>query len=328
MQNFAAEFQTPEHYIAEITFKIWEEQGVGRIHDWYAVDCPVRSPHSVSHTSAAVVQQTLSSMHIFPHRDLLAEEIIIGDKPSGFYSSHRVRSVGRHLGDGYYGPATNRRVTALAIADCLCRDNRVVEEWVLGDQAATIMQLGYDPVAFGKAAGTRNPEAYAIGNQAMRQRWADPHGLTVVGDQAIADSIIATYDAVWNNKNLSVMAERYDRAVRFEGPAGRLCYGRDRTAEVFTGILAAIPDGRFEPHHLIVRQQAERAVRVALRWSYCGSHTGSAWYGEATGAPVALLGITHFELRDGLIAGEWMVVDETAVYAQLAAAASSAAALR
>ena len=319
MEHFSPEFQTPEQYIIDITYKIWEEQGVGRIRDWYAPDGPVRSPSGVSNSSEEVVKQTLSSQYIFPKRELLAEDVIIGDKPSGFYSSHRVRGVGRHGGDGYYGPATGRPVTTLAIADCLCRENRVVEEWVLGDQAAILIQLGIDPIAYGRELGTKYPAAYSIGNDAMRERWADPNGVTLVGDQAIANRIIDTYTSIWNNKNLNAMDERYVRAVRFEGPGGQVCYGRTRTSNVFTSILAAIPDGRFEPHHVIVHQQPERAVRVAVRWSYCGTHTGDGRYGTSTGAPVALLGISHFELHDGLIAQEWMVVDETAIYAQIAA---------
>ena len=181
MQNFSSEFETPEQYIIDITYKIWEEQGVGRIRDWYSAHCPVRSPHGVSNTSEAVVSQTLSSQQIFPNRDLLAEDIIIGDKPSGFYSSHRVRSVGKHMGNGYLGPATQRPVTMLAIADCLCRDNRIVEEWVLGDQAAAVIQLGLDPVAYGEALGAtqsrrlrhwQRGDAPAVG----RPRWTDHRG--------------------------------------------------------------------------------------------------------------------------------------------------------
>ena len=207
----------------------------------------------------------------------------------------------------------------LAIADCLCRDNQVVEEWLIRDQAAIALQLGIEPETFGQALGTNNPGAYAIGNEAMCQRWTDPNGLTITGDQAIANSIIQTYDVMWNEKNLQVMMEGYDRAVRFEGPAGMLCYGRSKTGEVFRSIMASIPDGRFEPHHIIVHQQAEKAVRVALRWSYCGTHTGYGRYGSPTSAPLALLGISHFELRDGSIVNEWMLMDETALYAQITA---------
>ena len=84
-------------------------------------------------------------------------------------------------------------------------------------------------------------------------------------------------------------------------------------------MTASLPDGRFEPHHLIVRQQKDRAVRVALRWTFCGTHSGQGRYGAPTNAPVAILGISHFEFHDALIASEWMVADETAIYAQIAA---------
>jgi predicted ester cyclase len=141
----------------------------------------------------------------------------------------------------------------------------------------------------------------------------------IIGDNDIANRISDIYSSIWNDKKLYVMDDQYDRAIRFEGPSGYLCYGRLRTGNVFSSILASIPDGRYEPHHIIVRQQAECAVRVALRWSYCGTHVGHGRYGAPTGVPIALLGISHFELRDGLISNEWLVMDETAVYAQLAA---------
>ncbi|MDX1413285.1 MAG: ester cyclase [Candidatus Promineifilaceae bacterium] len=319
MQNFSAEFQTPEQYIIDITYIIWEEADVGRIKEWYAPECPVRSPHGVTNTADQVVNETLASMHVFSNRHPLADDVIIGDKTSGFYSSHRVRSVGFHTGDGALGPATNRPYLALGIADCLCRDNRIVEEWKLRDHASFVRQLGLDPVTYGRSLGSKSPDAYAIGNDAMRGRWLDANGLTIVGDQNTAQRIIDSYDAIWNEKHLNVIKEQYVRAVRFEGPDGYLCYGRQAAANMFSSILASIPDGRFEPHHIIVRQDAARDIRVALRWSYCGAQTGIGRYGAATGSPVAMLGISHFELHDGLIAGEWLVIDETAIYAQIAA---------
>ena len=319
MENFSPEFETPEQYIIDITYKIWEKRGVGRINDWYATDTPVRRVHGVTNTVEAVILHTLEAMSEFPDEEALAEDVIIGDKPSGFLSSHRVRSQATHMADGYFGPATNRFVSNLTVADCLCRDNRVVEEWLVSDGAGMAHQLGLDPVAFGKNLGQQNPEAYTIGHDAMRQRWSDSEGFTIVGDTGIANGIIDTCSAIWNDKNLNVMDEKYDRAMRFEGPNSHLCYGRTRAGNWLYTVLASIPDGRFEPHHLIVRQQPERPVRVALRWSYCGTHSGIGRYGEPFGVPVALLGISHFELRDGRIVNEWLVMDETAVYAQIAA---------
>ena len=319
MENFAPEFRSPEQYIIDITYKIWEMRGVHRIHDWYAPQTPVRSPHGVTHTVDDVIQHTLEAMAEFPDEEALAEDVIIGDKDSGFYSSHRVRSQSTHLADGFFGPATNRFVSSLTIADCLCRDNRVVGEWLLSDRAGRVRQLGGDPAAFGADLGRKNPGVYTIGLRAMRQRWSDPDGLTVVGDRAIAGRIIDTYSAIWNDKNLTIIDESYDRAVRFEGPAGLVSYGRTRTGNWLYTVLSSLPDGDFEPHHVIVRQQEDRAVRIAMRWSVCGTHRGAGRYGEPSGVPLTVLGISHFELRDGCIAREWMVFDETAIYAQVAA---------
>jgi predicted ester cyclase len=319
MQNFSPEFKTPEQYIIDITYKIWEKRGVGRIYDWYAADTPVRRAHGVTNTVEAVILHTLEAMSEFPDEEALADDVIIGEKTNGFLSSHRVRSQATQMADGYYGPATNRFVSNLIIADCFCRDNKIVEEWLVSDGAGMARQLGLDPVTFGKDLGRQNPAAYTIGNEAMCHRWSDSEGFTIVGDNTIANNIIHTYAAIWNDKNLHVMDEKYDRAVRFEGPNGHLSYGRARSGNWLSTTLASIPDGRFEPYHIIVRQQPERPVRVALRWSYCGTHSGTGRYGEPSGVPVALLGTSHFELRNGQIVNEWLVLDETAVHAQIAA---------
>lgn len=322
MKNFSPEFKTPEQYILDITYKIWEERGVDRIYDWYAADVPVRTPHGVTNTVEAIVQGTIEMQHIFPDREILAEDVIIGERGEQdeiFLSSHRGRSNVTHLGDGAFGPPTRRPVTLLAIADCLCRDNQVVDEWLVRDQAGSAAQLGLDTIVMGMAMGENNPDAYRIGNEAMHQRWSDPDGLVIVGDQEIGNRIIKTYESIWSDKNLQVMVDSYDRALRFEGPAGYISYGRSRSGNLFSSILASIPDGKFEPHHVIVRQQPDRPIRVALRWSYVGTHNGRGRYGDPSGVPLALLGISHFELRDSQIVNEWMVVDELAVYAQIAA---------
>jgi predicted ester cyclase len=319
MKNFAPEFKTPEQFIIDITYQIWEERGFDRIRDWYAAEAPVRTPHEVTLSVENVVESTKATLQVFPDRLLLPEDIIIGDLPEGFLSSHRVRSTATHLGDGNFGKATNYSVVMLTIADCLCRDNQVVDEWLVRDQAGIAQQLGHNLVEFGKAMGNANPDNYMIGNESFIERWDAPEGLAIIGDVTLADRVIQTYDAIWNDKNLKIMRESYDRAIRFEGPSGEFHYGRDPMKNFLEGILSSIPDGRFEPHHVIVRQDPEKAIRVALRWSYAGSHTGNGRYGVPTQVPLTILGISHFELRERNIVNEWFVIDETAIYAQIAA---------
>ena len=320
MEGFADEFKSPEHYIHEITYRIWEERGAGRIRDWYAADCPVYTPLGVSIGAESVVHHTLATMHEFPDREIFGEDVIIGDKGYGFFSSERGRSAAHHEGAGTFGTATGWDISMLAVADCLCRDNQIVAEWLVRDSARTCLALGRSPVDFGKNLDAKKTNNFMVGNEAMRQRWSDPDGLVILGhDDVIAQQIIDTYDDMWNGKILHGMEERYDRAMRFEGPAGILCYGQKRAGDVFTRMISSIPDGRFEPHHLIVQVEEKKPVRIAMRWSYCGTHSGTGRYGEATGCPIAILAISHFELRDGKIVNEWLVMDETAVYAQIAA---------
>ena len=221
MRNFSPEFETPEQYIIDITYKIWEERGIGRIREWYAANCPVRTPHGVTDTVDSVIKHTLDTMHEFPDRQLLAEDVIIAEKGDEFLSSHRVRSTATHLGEGAFGKPTYRPINMLAIADCLCRDNQIVEEWLLRDQAAIALQLGLDPVQFGYALGKKRPENYQVDNEAMQQRWSDPNGVTIIGDDAIANQIIAIYDAIWNDKNLNVVMDGYDRLCVSRGLRGK-----------------------------------------------------------------------------------------------------------
>ncbi len=96
MKNFSREFKTPEQYILDITYKIWEERGIGRIYDWYAAEGPVRTPHGVTNTAELVVQHTLQTMHEFPNRKLFAEDVIIGEKGEGFLPKVPSRALNRY----------------------------------------------------------------------------------------------------------------------------------------------------------------------------------------------------------------------------------------
>lgn len=319
MEGFAAQFASPEQYILDITYEIWEKRGIGLIRNWYAADCPVSTPHGVTHSVDDVIHHTLDTMVEFPDRQIYAEDVIIGEKERGFYSSHRARSIAVHRGDGFYGPATGRTMRRLAVADCLCRENRIVREWLLADQAIVALQLGLDPVQFGIELGRAAPDQYALDNDGMVARWSGEGESSLNAPGEIGQFVIDGYDSLWNDQNLQVLHSTYDRAMRLEGPQGFVSYGRPEAARFYTSLLASIPDGRFEPHHLIVKEEAGRPVRVALRWSFAGHHAGQGRFGLPSGCPLTLLAISHFEVWNGRIQREWLVIDESAVYAQIGA---------
>jgi predicted ester cyclase len=320
MDGFDPKFRTPVDYIVGCTHEIWEQRGVDLIRDrYYTPDCIVRTPLGVTTNADDVIASTHATLREFPDRQLLADDVIIGAKPSGFYSSHRVRSTATHLGHGRFAPPSGRALTMLTIADCLCRENRIFEEWLVRDQAGIARQCGLDPVMLGASIGRANPSA-APGQLALLQRWIDPNGLTIDGQSARAARLIEAWREIWNTKALDRLAQTYDRAIRLEAPGAELHYGIHMLERVLGGMLSAIPDGTFTPHHAIVAREPERPIRIAVRWSYAGRHSGHGRYGTPSNAGLAILGISHVEFRDGKIINEWMLVDELSIHAQIAVA--------
>ena len=59
---------------------------------------------------------------------------------------------------------------------------------------------------------------------------------------------------------------------------------------------------------------------MAARWSVQGSHEGHGAFGAPSGAELYIMGISHAEMVDGRIAREWILVDELAVWRQIAIA--------
>ena len=321
MAGFDARFQTPEQYIVDITHEIWEQGGIGLIESAYYSDpCPVYTPLGVSRAAREVTIGTRATLVEFPDRQLLADDIIIGAKAKGFYSSHRVRSSATHLGPGRFGPASGRTVGMLTIADCVCRDNRIVEEWLVRDQAGMARQVGLDPKLLGYELGRTNREAAAPGSSALVARWAGKDTQTTDGDAALAALAVEAMAEVWKNAGTAAIARHYDRAVRLEAPGGDVLYGAHLVERQIGDIVSAIPDGDLQVHHVIARREADRPPRVALRWSYAGRHAGAGRYGMPTLVPLALLGITHLEFLGQRIKSEWMLLDELSVWAQIAGA--------
>ena len=149
MKGFDPKFQDFPDFIIGITKEIWEDRGIHTLHDYYAPDIVVRSPMSLVVGNKDVIAATMATLHEFPDRTLLGEDVIWSGSPEeGLLSSHRLLSTATHLGDGVYGPATGKRLTYRIHADCHARDNRIDDEWIIRDQGAIVRQLGWEPRAY------------------------------------------------------------------------------------------------------------------------------------------------------------------------------------
>ena len=322
LSGFDPEFASLPDYIVKITERIWEGRGVGLIRRWYAADCVVHTSMGPARGAEASVRGTLDTLNMLPDRRLLPEDVIWSqDEPATYLSSHRLICPGHHRGDGDLGAATGRAVAVRAIADCLCRGNQVVEEWLVRDAAGLVAQIGGDPEAVASRLAARDAAAgiasWQIG-PAETLRTKGAFRPAMLQDDPAARFARDTLEALWR-ADLDVVAQRYHPACSLHAPGFRTQYGHEGVWSTLFGYLAAFPDGRFVVEHSIARHDSGQPTRVATRWWFTGTHAGGGRFGAASGATVLILGITHAHVVDGRIREEWMLVDELAVRKQIAA---------
>ncbi len=140
-------------YIIRCTHRIWEQKNVGLCRTHYAPDCTIHTLAGPVTGVEAVVQNTMTTLGASPDRRLIGEDVIWSDDGEpGLYSSHRIVSHSTHLGDDpLLGGATMAGNGVMTIADCLCRENRIVEEWLVRDNLRGVLQVGGDPWSIARA---------------------------------------------------------------------------------------------------------------------------------------------------------------------------------
>jgi predicted ester cyclase len=318
MSGFDAEFTDLPHYIRVITDRIWEGRRIGDIHRYYSDPCIVETPLGVSTRVNEVIAGTEATLKMFPDRRLLAEEIIVsGDDQHGYLSSHRIISPMTHTGDGSFGSAAGKKVHARTIADCVCKDNRIIHEWLVRDHAAIAYAIG------------STPKALAARWLTERGGWHKPvAGNAPDGYQShISDSVLATQYAATiagfsaRQEVVTPLVEIYDEAVHQIAPGESHHYGRAELLSLWRSLFAAFAVEHFTVEHLAENVSEDRGTRIALRWRAQAKHVASGisgqHFGDATGRKVEIMGINHFEIADGKILREWVLIDEVALWMQV-----------
>ena len=315
LPGFDAEFTNLDDYIRVITARIWEGRQINTIHRYYSADCAVITPGGTSQGVDAVVRGTLETLHQFPDRRLLCEDIVTaGDATQGYLSSHRIASTMTHRGDGAFGAATGRPVQVRTVADCVCIGNRIVHEWLVRDQGAITLQLGSTPQALARLwLDSKGAPNLPLWQPPAPAHWQDPMH-TTLGAQLLAD----TYRALWAG-DLTVLQQSCDEAISLQLPNAQAAFGVAAAEAFWFGYTAAFNGATLHIDSLAERIEPGRTPRVAMRWRLVGRHTGSGRFGAATQQPVEILGITHAEVDHSRvrILREWVLIDEVALWMQL-----------
>eukprot|EP01047_Picozoa_sp_COSAG01_P009698 COSAG01_NODE_401_length_17529_cov_47.865806_14_plen_295_part_00 len=268
---------------------------------------------------AGVIKGTLATLAEFPDRQLLGEDIVwSGDEEEGSYlSSHRILTTGTHTGHGMFGPPTGRSFVIRALADCAAKDGVINDEWLIRDVGGIVRQLGFEPARFALDE---------IERQGGAQRCARPFhpSQDVVGpyqgrgnDNQWGKLLVSILRRMLEEKDFTVIREKYDRAVRTEHWGARGGWSWEFAETDWMRLASSFPDAAFEVHHQIGRSDVAEPNRAAVRWSLTGVHSGAGCFGLPTGAPVHVMGITHAEWGAFGLRREFTLIDEVAIWKQI-----------
>jgi hypothetical protein len=326
LKGFSNRWTDFPDYILGITREIWEGRDLAGLHHWYAPEIPVRTPMGVGIGNGTVIASTLATLHEFPDRQLLGEDVIWSGSPeTHLLSSHRILSTGTHTGDGWFGPATGKRFAVRVIADCAARNDAIDDEWLVRDNGGIVRQLGGDPRSFARDLIAREGGAEKASRPFTLA--ADvPGPYTSSGnDNPVGARYADTLRAIMQGDLAHVLAE-YDRAALADHAGARNLIGAQAIADSWLSLRAAFPSARFSVHHQIGMEGGLMPPRAALRWSLDGVHDGWGAFGPPTGAPVHIMGMAHAEYgpfgpngpsKEGGLRRECALWDEIAIWKQI-----------
>lgn len=311
-------------YIVRCTHKIWEEKGVGVIYSHYGHNIPIWTSDGLTYGRETVVENTLKTLAAFPDCKLFADEVIwCGNETDGFHTSHRITWVAHNTGHSIYGPPTGKRVVRTGIANCLVKDNLIVEEWIARDELGLVQQLGFDRDEVVKQLVGQDPpkreqtHGKGLPERAVGQFAPDPMRPRKSGDSDISYFMKKSFHEIWNMRLLNKIEENYHPNAAYHTTCGRHLYGTAEYAAFVLSVLAALPDAKLTVDQFYCMGDDETGYKTMTRWHINATHKGPGIYGRPTGKAVYLMGISHNTVRDGRITEEWTYFDEIALLKQV-----------
>lgn len=325
MRGFDPDYVDIVDYIVRITHRIWEERGVGLIYDTYGHNISLWTTEGLAIGREMMVANTLRTLAAYPGRKIYVEDVVwSGNEDDGFHTSMRAVSVGYNTGYSQYGPPTGRRVVRRGIANCLVKENRIIEEWITHDELHVVRQLGFDPFEAAERAARADAARGKIARngdheRVLGQQTPKPYPAKTGTGFDVEDFLRRAMHEIWNQRLLNKIDDYYVADFRGHASSGKELYGLGDLKVHSLALLAAFPDAVMTFEYLYwLTDTARGEYRTAMRWALTGTHDGPGFYGPPTGKQVYLMGITQHVIRNEKIVEEWSVFDEFALLKQLA----------
>lgn len=318
LAGFDADYTDIVDYIVRCTHKIWEEKAIGLIYTHYSHNATVHTSSGTFYGRETVVRNTIQNQAMWGDLRAYADDVIwSGDEQAGFYTSHRHHNAATQSGYTEYGPPTGRKISYWGIADCLIRENKIVEEWLTHDGVTVLRQMGHDPLELArKAVLPYSPHTHGEIDRMPTGQQA-PVFLDVPSANDPQAFIAAILQNLWNARLVNMVREHYAPGHLAFLPDSRKLYGHGEYENFVITLMASFPDIAMTTQHQCVLGSEERGYRVATRFILQGTHEGHGPYGAPTGRRMFLIGISHHVIREGKIVQEWTLFDEFVLLKQL-----------
>ena len=327
MRGFEETYRNIIDYIVRITFKIWEQRDVEYIGDTYSGTSHVYDDYGLQLGCQKIIVDTHHTTGAFSDIQLIADEIVwAGNDEIGFHTSHRTIIRGTNDGESKYGPATNKYIDVLVIANCVALENEIFLEHVLYNNSSMLQQLGHklrDIVPKLAAAPPPGWPRDAATWDGLRKATSPALPISVAQtiDGFDVDRFVrSTIDQLWNAKDYGLLTSAYADGFAFAGPTDRNFSGARPYRELLQSLTAAFPDLELQVDEVYWMGNDYDGYLTSERWSAEGTHKGAGAYGEPTGKSVQIWGITQHHIVNGKIVAEWMLFNELDLMMQLAAA--------
>ncbi|MGX7205385.1 ester cyclase [Enterococcus pingfangensis] len=307
-----------------ITHRIWEERAIGVINETYHNNTIVHSCSALNSGVLPVIAGTLSALHAFPDRRVVAESVVWSeDTPGDFFTSHRSKSNATNLGDSEFGKVTGRKIQFRAIADCKIVDNRIYEEWLVRDNIWLVQQLGLDPY---QVANELAKKYVAAGSPAFHGNFGLPEMMEgqfypeayKANDESVGELMREIHSQIFQCKMIDKVKDYFlpQALVHFIG--NKNLVGKEEIQGTIISFLASFPNAYFMIDRITCN---ERAVSgewdVAVRWKMKGLHEGKGMFGDPSGNSVNIMGINHYHVQNNQIREAWIMFDGIDVLRQI-----------
>lgn len=323
MTGFDDHYNDFVDYIIKITHNIWEEKGIGVIYDTYHNNVTMHLSSTNSVGIDKVIAGTLQTLHGFPDRKLIGQNVIWSNHgKDGYMSSHRVLSTATNVNDSEFGPVTNKKINFRTIVDCAVENNRIYEEWLVRDNLWIAKQLGCDVHELAKSMAKKSVgndgvsrSNYGIGTNMKGQFFPVKY---TAKDDSIGELVKEMLSKVYQYRLFNEVVNYYSENAVVHYICDKDLIGHTQIQGMLINLFASFPNADFIVERISANETKEKnTFDVAVRWRINGIHEGIGMFGSASYKPVEFMGITHYKITDRKVVEEWTTFDGLDVLRQI-----------